>query len=604
MRSECEARYPAASSLEDPDPSPSPAGAERKRIVHRDRGEVADLVFRGRKEVVVVDGQEHFRRLETRDGTEAWLLGSLIGEGPEALADPSRFADPFGRYLLLVHDPRAHTLTLHDDRHGAIPCYEARSADRLFFSLRLQLLVARGASPGRLDPASLAGLLAFDRPLGCGTLLAGVRTLDAATSTTIGLDDLGVRTSRRWEPERLLGSERLAIEDVQEELADRFLAGVEAAVGDAEHVAVTLSGGIDTRCLLAAALALGRPVAAYHVSVPGSRARQYARRIAEACNVPFEAHAIDAGFARRYPELLARVVDATEGMKLGPQTEMLWLRDQIPPESVVLHGAFGELSKLRVLRNLWIDETLIATPRRELAALLWRRFEPPLRSGLRIFSPELRHAIEPHARRDLEARLEAAPADLDAADAVQWLYLDDFPRSARYGHQLWNARVPTRFPFLHPAYVDLLLRVRNADRLEQRAQLHFLQRTNPLLYRMPDENTGTRADAHRLWSELVRIADKLRILLADSKVEAGHGDLLGWLQRMDPGPEHFVEEVRGLGLYDVESLLGLAREVREAGERSGPRRAWAARRARPAAQALQSFLVLELARRRLGWSAP
>ena len=311
---------------------------------------------------------------------------------------------------------------------------------------------------------------------------------------------------------------------------------------------------------------------------------------------------IDDQFARRYLELLGRVVHATSGMRFSPQVEMLWLRDHVPEASVALHGAFGELAKLSELRDYRLDDAMLAARRDEVPGLLWKRYEPGYRARLRILSPELRSRLEPLAREALAARLASIPADLGAPEALQAIYLREFLRSTRFGHQLWNERVDTRFPFVHPAFVDQLLRVRTEDRLVQRFQRRFLERIDPRLLRVADENTGTLTAAPLWWQRALRMADRIRTVLRGEGIETSHGDLLGWLTAAEPPLEQILEACPDDGVFDLQELRSMVSALRAHQSRSGLRRGMAARALREEALALQSFLVLQLGREMLGWS--
>jgi asparagine synthase (glutamine-hydrolysing) len=520
----------------------------------------------------------------------------VLGEDPGELAGRTSFSDLFGRFLIAVHDPQRHRLTICNDRYGLIPLYWVSTGDRLYLSTGIRPRLQRRIVSGQSDATALAESLALHMPLGTRTLLSDVHCLEPGIEFSIDLDTLAVSHDQQWRPQELLCGPRLPFSELASQLLSAFLEANRRCTEDADHVALTLSGGMDTRCLLAAALRLGRPVTAYHVGIPGSRAERYARGIAEACEVPLRSFALDADFGRQYYDLLRRIVETTEGMKLVPQPEMLWLRDLIEAPAVVLHGAFGELAKLRVLRDFYLDDATLGMDRGALPDMLWRRFEPGFRSNLRVFSKEFRASLTESPRLALREKLEAFDADLPVPEVLQLCYFDEFVKSASYGHLIWNKRLPTRVPFLDPHFVDLLLRVRTEDRMEQRFQWHFLQQIRPELYALPDENTGTRAGASRLWSHLIRLADRVRVGLLDSSVTSHHGDLLVRIHHMKPTAEEIVSG-NDDPIYDRESLLQMVTRVRKACTGSAPRRGLWLRQARRDAVALQTFFMLDLRQR-------
>jgi hypothetical protein len=269
---------------------------------------------------------------------------------------------------------------------------------------------------------------------------------------------------------------------------------------------------------------------------------------------------------------------------------------------VVLHGAFGELAKIRELRDLHVDAAILADGPRGLTDALWPRYAAGYARRLEVLAPELRRAVEPEALRELRRKVDALPAELGVADRLQALYLDENLRATRYGHWLWNQRLPTRFPFLQPDFVDLLLQVRNEDRTDPRFQVSFLQDVHPALARLPDENTGLAIDSSRLRRETARLIDRGRALLRRSGAHAGHSDLIEWVARTEPPAEELVAAARGSGLYDVARLERAVHHLRAYAGGRGPRSALARRRAHGEAVCLQAFFWLEASRRRLGWT--
>ncbi|MEN8182353.1 MAG: hypothetical protein ABFS46_07440 [Myxococcota bacterium] len=552
-----------------------------------------DLVFRGEREVVLLGGRSRFRALPVQDDREVWFHGHLLGEDPTGLPQSKACGDVPGRFLLVSFEPSRRRVEVAGDRYGFVPLYHATVRDRLYLSTELADFVRRGLLPAEPDPIALGDFLAFQLALGPRTCLSGVSTLESGRSLSVDLDSLEIQQARSFDLAARLRDGKRPYAEVEEQLIELFIAAHERCLGNADRVGLTLSGGMDTRCLLAATLHLGYPAKAYHVSVPGSRAERYAGLIAQTAQVPFEAHPLDRAFPPRYYALLSRVVEQTEAMKFVPQPEMLWLRDVVDEDSVVLHGAFGEIAKLDVLRDYHFDEAVLGASRDSLAEVLWRRYESRWRSNLRVFDPGFRESLgDPRER--LHRVLAAYDANLGVPEVLQLLYFDEFMKSARYGHQLWNERVAIRFPFADPAWVDALLGVRFQDRVQQRFQPAFLERVRPDLAALPDENTGTRAAASPRLQQLVRAMDLARIALLRSSVEANHGDLVAWLAGMQPSPEAVLEEAGHDPAFDSARVAELAASVRRGQRRFGPARALALRPARRDAQALQTFLWTRL----------
>jgi len=548
---------------------------------------MGELRFPGNRPVVVFDPLASLSREgNPGDDPRCYVLGWMDGD---TVPSDGGFADRFGRFVALVHRDRDGVLEVHNDRWGSLPLYYAVTERGVFLSTRAKSLIEAGAVFPELDLDALAEAMAFDVPLRDHTLLSGMRSLEGGMRLVIDLNGRRpVEARRMWNPATALHAERVAFDDVKDELLATFLEGVAQATDGIGAVGVTLSGGMDSRCLLAAALHLGRSVRTYHMSDPGGRADRYARRMAEMYGVPHAAYAAGPELAQEYYPRLRMSVARHEGMSFEPETEVSWLRDQVPAASVMLHGGYAELSKLGDLRRFYLTDRIRRAPVASLADLLWPRWQTTFDIRLRAFAPELRDDLRERARVAFERRIaDIAVADkrLTAEEIVQICYLHEQVKVEKFSGHMWNQRVATRFPFSYPRYVDLLLRVRPEDRIRQTFQIHMLHALAPRLYRVPDANTGVRVDAPRALQLFVRAVTKIRRDVLRSRTVGEHADVRGWMGTVTPPPADVLLHDLDDRLYDP---AGVKQLVAEAG------RSWRI------GEAFQALLILELWRESVG----
>ena len=124
------------------------------------------------------------------------LIHAYVQWGPEFV---SRLR---GMFAFALWDPRRRRLLIVRDRVGIKPVYVARlrrpSGDVVLFASELRALLATGLVERRLDPIGLQTQLWHGFPVGPGTLVRGVRRLEAGTSLAIDLDDDLRETSHRY----------------------------------------------------------------------------------------------------------------------------------------------------------------------------------------------------------------------------------------------------------------------------------------------------------------------------------------------------------------------------------------------------------------------
>jgi asparagine synthase (glutamine-hydrolysing) len=528
----------------------------------------------GDGQVVVVDGRRAFRPLPAGDPEIDLYLhaGSDLDDREAAAAARARdLSASFGRSLLLVHDRRARRLEILSDRYAHLPFFLERRDGKLRLASRLDALLGGGgaapaAAPGparRLNRAALADILLLNVPLGTKTLVEGIASFPAACRMSIDLADGAATQTRTWDPATLLLGEQRPLADTQQDLFDSFMQGFDQAVRG-ERVAVTLSGGIDSRCLLAAALDRHLSVTAFNCSVPGSRAARYAETMARRTKVPYRAYPVGDDFSGEYAERLRGVLGLTEGMTFASEVECHWLRERLSDATVVLHGAFAELSKLDSMHLYFVDDAVRRATRATLAQVIWRRHQPPLELFLPLVAPELRDELRRAARESLAARIDGMAPGLAPDQALQAMYIEEFlPKVTKCSSVIWNDRIRTRFPFAYPPYVDLLLRTRSADRMSQTFQMRLLQRTSPLLFRFPNANTGLRVDAPRFLITAARTLDRARRVVFMSRGSLGHSDQGYWVTHMRPAPEEILLDRSSGGLFDGGAVERLLRELRQ-----------------------------------------
>lgn len=555
-----------------------------------------DLTFGDDAKVVMVEGRSHYRAVDIPglDHLSVYLRGELAVDGmpqeeavAEALRDES-WAHQDGRFSVLYFDHRRQRLTVAGDRFALVPVYCLVRSEAIYLSTTLHDLVARGGVDGTWNLEALSEILAFNFPLDGKTLLAGVTALGTGRRWTFELRQGQFSEETVWDPATLLAGPRSSFEDLQDELISNFSDGVRRLTAGHAAIGTTLSGGIDSRCLLAATGGLSGELSAYHVSVRGSRSEIYARRIADMRRLPLTVLSVDEGFAAGYFDKLKNIVRISEGMSFNSEAEGHYLRDHVDGPTVMLHGGFAELSKMEALRRYHVGEGLMAQPAAEVGAYLWPRWQRRFENRLRVLTPDLRSRVAEAARDHLTSlcrKISEVNPELAPEDVVQCYFLQHAIAVERYSALVWNDAVTTHFPFASPKYLDTLLRVRSRDRLEQKFQMAFLRTQAPELYDFPDANTGLHITAPAWRRKIQWFVEKVQVKLLQRKYLLEHGDFPAWMSNMQPPPEDVLLPNLDPQLFDAE-ILGQVIQQSKTSPRAG--------------DVVEPLLMLQLWRQRMG----
>ncbi len=174
---------------------------------------------------------------------------SAVGSAVVSVADA-----PEGFYAALTVDDDG-AVTLQADRCGSRRLFYAVIDDRLCFAPEARALAALPGAPRRLDPGAVGMLLSSGVLYRDQTLLEGVRRLCGGERLVIAQGRMTAQERFRFVP----GADAPARADrgaLTEELARRVLAATARHMDRTEDAVLFLSGGVDSRLILAGIAAI------------------------------------------------------------------------------------------------------------------------------------------------------------------------------------------------------------------------------------------------------------------------------------------------------------------------------------------------------------
>jgi Glutamine amidotransferase domain len=168
----------------------------------------------------------------------------------------AKLAEMDGNFAVVLWNPREHRLVVVTDPLGMQPLYMVRRPGMFALATEAKALTVGGACDYAMNPAAWGAVLSFGHPIAGLTLAESVVRVPAGAVVSFDLrnDDFSVRKIAAW-PER---REAREIDDrYVDDLADALVADVRACRQHHDNPALLLSGGYDSRLLLAALADLG-----------------------------------------------------------------------------------------------------------------------------------------------------------------------------------------------------------------------------------------------------------------------------------------------------------------------------------------------------------
>lgn len=252
------------------------------------------------------------------------------------------FAELNGTFVAVVADPDG-VVHLVTDRLGTHPVFAARDpAGALVFSTQIGSLAAWPGVAESFAVEYLTEYLTLGSVGGLRTPLAGVAERPPSSVTTVDPDagDAGdpavtVETTEYWRPRyRPLG---LSYDYFAEEFTERFAAALADLADPDATYGVLLSGGSDSRAILAG-LPDGLDVRTYHTTGWRGRETRVAERVAATADRPFEPLWQDADNYRR---LLETTPQAMNFVGRFNEAHVAGFADRLREEVDVLFSGLG-----------------------------------------------------------------------------------------------------------------------------------------------------------------------------------------------------------------------------------------------------------------------
>ena len=272
----------------------------------------------------------------------------LTVDGPSYLVhlyeeDPQFPQNLNGRFHGLLTDRARGIATLFNDRYGLNRIYYHESQESFYFAAEAKAILAVRPELRTADPRGLGEFVSCGCVLENRTLFKNVHVLPPASAWVFRSASLQQK-STYFQPKQWESQDPLEPEEYYNELRTTFSRILPRYFNGRQRVGMSLTGGLDTRMIMA-----------WHKSPPGSlpcysfggmfhecEDVRLARKIAEACDQPFEVIPVGNEFLSRFPYYAERTVYLTDGCAYVNRSSDLYVNEraaQIAP--VRMTGNYG-----------------------------------------------------------------------------------------------------------------------------------------------------------------------------------------------------------------------------------------------------------------------
>jgi asparagine synthase (glutamine-hydrolysing) len=257
--------------------------------------------------------------------------------------DADFFKNLNGRFQGLLADRARGIAVLFNDRFGLQRIYFHEAEDAFYFSAEAKAILAVRPELRATDSRGLGEYIACGCVLENRTLFRSIRVLPQGAAWTFRSATLEKKDvyfePREWEEQEPLDSE-----NYYHHLRDAFTSRLPRYFDGSEKIGVSLTGGLDTRIIMAWRKAPAGSLPCYTF---GSMYREnqdvyLARRVAELCEQPYQVVTVDEKVLAKFPHYAERTLYLTDGCVDISRSADLYNNEmarQIAPVRMV--GTFG-----------------------------------------------------------------------------------------------------------------------------------------------------------------------------------------------------------------------------------------------------------------------
>ena len=209
-----------------------------------------------------------------------------------------RFRELLGTFVVLVDDPLEHQMTFVSDILGIRPMFIGQRDGQIVFGSDVWALQQAGATSGECDYPAVSSWLAYGYNCTGGSLFADLRRLPPGAAVVI-------KDGRARDiPYAAIDiNPRLHTPDeAHDHIHEIVSSTTRALVADHPRFTVALSGGFDSRYLLALCLSVGAPLERIINVKFTEEEGEVAQRVAEILGVPVETLPVDTSVWDLYDE--------------------------------------------------------------------------------------------------------------------------------------------------------------------------------------------------------------------------------------------------------------------------------------------------------------
>ena len=419
-----------------------------------------------------------------------------------------------GSFVLAILDIKNQKLLVANDRYGLRPLYYYNGNGRFVFASEVKAIIQDKTFKKRINNEAVDEFFTFGHLLGDKTFFKEINVLPPAS--VLVYQNGRIEIEQYWDFKFEEPAHKHPIGYYVDNLVQLFKQAVERRMIGDHRFGVSLSGGLDSRAVVAAIDRKHYPISTITFSFPGmDDSPKIAKQIAEKLGTVHKQFQIEMDFLAYYAE---KCVYLTDGMLNLRHFHFISLLDKFRKcADVILDGWEGETT----FRGWFLDEQLLsANNDDELARILYEKYKivhAPEKQHL--FSQKYYNKIQGLAFKSVKNELKKSKNNSTGYKANYFVFQNRMRRFLTNAFVYRRTKYEDRKPFRDNDLIDFSLKIPYELTYNEKLYIRFLKKLLPKSLRIKDNNARIRIDfpARSLLYKIMRKIRKIsrRIVKSD-----------------------------------------------------------------------------------------
>lgn len=475
-------------------------------------------VFLARVSLGILNAVDQPIQGQAEGGALCWTVfhGELYNN-PGPLSDPAYVHDLYlkkgdscvlelnGIFHFVIYDEHSGQIKLFSDKFGLQPLYYALLPDGIVFAAEVKGILQEKSIRKDPDYQSFADCYHFGILLGNKTLFADIKLLPPGSVFTFDLKARSCRINYYSNLKNFFCQKGGYNNNLtSDSVVDALIEAIGKRRAQKEILGLSLSGGLDSRGILAGLAENSRNIFTYTLGLQGCADQKLSQKMAEVAHTRHEFVELGQSYLKDFQNMANSMILFSDGMfHPHESTEMLALAYfQRAPFQILLRGHGGEIAKASLAYPVMVTPEIHSCHSgKEVLGRIYAKTNLVLPDSelSQLLTPPLYKQVRDGAMTSLRQSCEEVRDLLSPGDICIYYYIKEhIRRHVVASLDIFRTEIEIRMPYLDEDFIKLLLQLPIARRNQGEVHFRLIKKCMPALISIPNSNTGAPLDAGRV----------------------------------------------------------------------------------------------------------